>query len=72
MNEVATGEEAKLQSRDVDRIRKAVLWIEKLSRRVERWSSVKEIRRWRESFASGAYPSAPRFCAADDWGGSSG
>ncbi|MEM3995322.1 MAG: hypothetical protein QXW40_08035 [Thermofilum sp.] len=48
MNEVATGEEAKLQSRDVDRIRKAVLWIEKLSRRVERWSSVKEIRRWRE------------------------
>ena len=48
MNEVATREEAKLRSRDLDRIRKAVLWIEKLSRRVEGWSSVKEIRRWRE------------------------
>ncbi|MEM1809804.1 MAG: hypothetical protein QW324_02975 [Thermofilaceae archaeon] len=48
MSEVATGEVAKLQSRDMDRVREAALRIEKLSRRVERWSSVKEIRRWRE------------------------
>jgi len=48
MNEVVTREEAKLRSRDMDRVREAVLRIEKLSRKVEGWSSVEEIRRWRE------------------------
>jgi len=46
--EVVTREEAKLRSRDMDRIREAVLRIERLSKRIEGWSSVEEIRRWRE------------------------
>lgn len=46
--EVVIREEAKLRSRDLDRIKVAVLRMEKLSRRVEGWSSVEEIRRWRE------------------------
>jgi len=35
MNEVVTREEAKLQSRDMDRVREAALRIEKLSRRIK-------------------------------------
>jgi len=46
--EVVVREEAKLRSRDMDRVREAVLRSEKLSRRVEGWSSVEEIRKWRE------------------------
>ncbi|MEM0088001.1 MAG: hypothetical protein QW230_04130 [Thermofilum sp.] len=46
--EVVVREEAKLRSRDMDRVREAVLRSEKLSRRVEGWSGVEEIRKWRE------------------------
>jgi len=38
--------------KDLDRIRKAVLASEKLSKRIEGWSSVKEIKRWREAHSS--------------------
>ncbi|MEM0308763.1 MAG: hypothetical protein QXO64_07470 [Thermofilaceae archaeon] len=37
MSEVVTREEAKLQSRDMDRVREAALRIEKLSRRIKEW-----------------------------------
>jgi len=37
MNEVVTREEAKLRSRDMDRVREAALRIEKLSRRIKGW-----------------------------------
>ncbi|MEM4430815.1 MAG: hypothetical protein QXM08_06600 [Thermofilaceae archaeon] len=37
MSEVATGEVAKLRSRDMDRVREAALRIEKLSRRIKEW-----------------------------------
>jgi len=41
-------EEAKLMSKDLSRIRRAALKSEELSRSIEGWSSVEEIRRWRE------------------------
>jgi len=46
--EVVIREEARLREKDVMRLRRAVLKSEELSKRVEGWSSVEEIRRWRE------------------------
>jgi len=46
--EVVIREEARLREKDVMRLRRAVQKSEELSRRVEGWSSVEEIRRWRE------------------------
>jgi len=46
--EVIVREEAKLCKKDIERLRRAALKSEELSRRVEGWSSVEEIRRWRE------------------------
>ena len=45
--DVIVREEAKSRGKDVERIKRAVLKSEDLSRRVEGWSSVEEIRRWR-------------------------
>lgn len=47
--ETIVREEAKLRRRDPERIRRAALKSEELSRRVEGWSSVEAIRRWREA-----------------------
>jgi len=49
IREVVALEEAKLRRKDVVRLRRAALRSEELSRRVEGWSSVEEIRRWREA-----------------------
>ena len=49
IREVIALEEAKLRRKDVVRLRRAALRSEELSRRVEGWSSVEEIRRWREA-----------------------
>jgi len=46
--EVVIREEAKLRDKDYNRIRRALLKSEELSRPVEEWSSVEEIRRWRK------------------------
>ena len=46
--EVVVREEAKLRSKDVERLKRAVLKSRELSRVVEGWSSVEEIRKWRE------------------------
>jgi len=46
--EVVVREEARLRRKDTERIRKAVLKSEELSRRVKGWSAVEEIRKWRE------------------------
>jgi len=46
--EVVAREEARRRGRDLERVRRAVVKSEALSRRVEGWSSVEEIRRWRE------------------------
>ena len=46
--EVVAREMARRREKDFVRIRRAVLRSERLSRRVEGWSSVEEIRRWRE------------------------
>ena len=46
--EVIAKEETKRSKKDINRIKRAVLKSEGLSRRVEGWSSVEEIRRWRE------------------------
>ena len=48
IQEVVAREEAKLMSKDLSRIRRAALKSEELSRSIEGWSSVEEIRRWRE------------------------
>ncbi len=48
IQEVVAREEAKLMSKDLSRIRRAALKSEELSRSVEGWNSVEEIRRWRE------------------------
>lgn len=48
IQEVVAREEARLRGKDVARLKRAVLKSEELSRRVEGWSSVEEIRRWRE------------------------
>jgi len=46
--EVIVREEAKLRGKDIERLRRAVLKSEELSRKVEGWKAVEEIRRWRE------------------------
>ena len=46
--EVVIREEAKLRNKDLERLKRASLKSEMLSRRIEGWSSVEEIRRWRE------------------------
>ena len=46
--EVVARELARREEKDFVRIRRAVLRSKKLLRRVEGWSSVEEIRRWRE------------------------
>ena len=46
--EVVAREEARRRRKDLERVRRAVVRSEALSRRVEGWSSVEEIRRWRE------------------------
>ncbi|RLE95895.1 MAG: hypothetical protein DRJ55_00945 [Thermoprotei archaeon] len=46
--EVVVREEAKLRRKDVRKLRRAALKSEELSRKVTGWSSVEEIRRWRE------------------------
>ena len=48
IEEVVRREESKLRERDKARIRTAVIRTDKLRRAVPRWSSVEEIRRWRE------------------------
>ncbi len=48
IQEVVAREEAKLMSKDLSRIRRAALKSEELSRSIEGWNSVEEIRRWRE------------------------
>jgi Arc/MetJ-type ribon-helix-helix transcriptional regulator len=48
IQEVVAEEEAKLTSKDLARVRRATLKSEELSRRIEGWKSVEEIRRWRE------------------------
>ncbi len=47
--ETIVREEAKMRSKDFERIKRAALRAELLSRRVEGWSSVEEVRRWREA-----------------------
>jgi len=46
--EVIAREEAKRSKKDINRIKRAALKSEEMSRHVESWSSVEEIRRWRE------------------------
>ena len=46
--EVVEREELKMCRKDLSRIRSAIIRAERLSRRVEGWSSVEELRRWRE------------------------
>jgi len=46
--EVVARELAFMGEKDFVRIRRAVLRSEELSRRIEGWSGVEEIRRWRE------------------------
>jgi len=41
-------EEERRHKKDLSKIKKAVFSSERLSRRVEGWSSVEEIRKWRE------------------------
>ncbi len=43
--EVVIREEARLRSKDYERIRKAALKTEELKRKIEGWNSVREIRR---------------------------
>ena len=42
-------EEAKMRKKDTERIKRAARRSDMLSRRVEGWNSVEEIRRWREA-----------------------
>ena len=48
IEEVVRREESKLRERDKARMRAAVIRTDKLRRLVPGWSSVEEIRRWRE------------------------
>ncbi len=45
--EVVVREEAKLRGKDLEKLKRAALRSEMLSRRVEGWNSVEEIRKWR-------------------------
>ena len=47
--ETVVREEARARRRDPERLRRAALKSEELSRRVEGWDSVEAIRRWREA-----------------------
>ena len=42
-------EEAKMRKKDLERIKRAARRTDMLSRSVEGWNSVEEIRRWREA-----------------------
>lgn len=48
IEEVVNRELSKLTSKDLVRLRRARIKSEELSRRIEGWDSVEEIRRWRE------------------------
>ena len=48
IQEVIVREETKLRGKDIVGLKRAVLKSEELSRKVEGWSSVEEIRKWRE------------------------
>ena len=48
IHEVVVREEAKIRGKDLTKIKRAVLKSKELSRRIEGWSSVEEIRKWRE------------------------
>jgi len=48
IEETVRREEARLRGKDRDRIAWASLKMDELRRRVEGWSGVEEIRRWRE------------------------
>ena len=48
IEEAVRREESKLRERDKARVRAAVIRTDKLRRLVPGWSSVEEIRRWRE------------------------
>ena len=47
--EVIEKEESKRKEKDYERIKRAALRTRKLVRRIEGWSSVEEIRKWREN-----------------------
>lgn len=47
--ETVVREEARLRRKDPERLRRAALRSEQLSRRAEGWNSVEAIRRWREA-----------------------
>ena len=46
--EVIEKEESKRRGKDYERIKRAALRTRKLVRKIEGWSSVEEIRKWRE------------------------
>ncbi len=48
IQEVVMREEAKMRRKNLEAIKRASLRCRELSRRVEGWSSTREIRRWRE------------------------
>jgi metal-responsive CopG/Arc/MetJ family transcriptional regulator len=48
IQEIIMREEAKRRKKDETRLKRAALKTDELSRRVEGWSSVEEIRKWRE------------------------
>jgi Arc/MetJ-type ribon-helix-helix transcriptional regulator len=48
IEEVINRELSKLKSKDIEKLKMAALRSEELSRKVEGWNSVEEIRRWRE------------------------
>jgi len=48
IEEVVDRELSKITSKDFERMKRAALVSEALSRKIEGWSSVEEIRRWRE------------------------
>ncbi len=48
IEDVIAREESRRRKKDLDRMRRAALKSEELSRKVPGWNSVEEIRRWRE------------------------
>ena len=48
ISEVVAREEARMRGKDIERLKNAALKSEGISRRIEGWSGVEEIRRWRE------------------------
>lgn len=49
IHETIIREEARMRKKDPERIRRAARRSDMLSRKVEGWNSVREIRRWREA-----------------------